>query len=1050
MSSKMNKIALNALILLSIPVLVIGQLTKFKKYGAEQGICSNQIYAIEQDKNGFIWFGTGDGLCRYDGFNFTSKGTDTLAQGTVGSIFKDSRQNLWIGYQNGTVLKNDGESIFVALSPETTGSNSIVDIIEIEGQVAFVTQTEGLIWAEVDNGKKNLDQGFDQFYMTALESIDAQKLLAGTFQGLHLLQVSDGFANVEIIKSFEELEYLKIQDIEKVSGNKYLIATEDAGLFQLDIADYSIENLGTRWGIEYENIQDIFVDPGLDIWLSTFGAGIIRVKYDIEKEEYTQSLRYNQNNGLGANNIKEVFKDFEGNYWVATYSDGAALLTNEAFTFYEFDDLGFNKNITAVASFANTTWYASPSGIIEKQSENGKKYTLINKGIPNDRISCLFFDSESLWFGTANNGLYKIDGKGAVQSVILENNSLARSINHITGSTDTLWVSTKNGVYVLLNGHKEKMHFSTSNGLGHNNIHQVFIDNENNAWIASKSSGLKFLDADLRLHSIYDDYMSETEYISIEKDKDNNIWAATSMYGVFRFGQDTVINFNVREGLISPYCYSMGKDNNGMFWIGHRQGLSRIDPNNLNVKAYGNDIGILGDCNSNAMSITPSKELIIGTTQGIVIYDPAKEHERLTKPKLNFISVRISYGETDIEFDAGEDIVLPYNQYRIRIDFIGLSYNAPEEVRYQYKLDGYDEWSDLSNMRYASYGKISDGNYTFMVKACNEASVCNEEPLTLNIKVKKPFWKMWWFFLIMAALLVLVVATIIKVRERNQKAFQVYLQKKLDERTHEVVKQKEEIEVKNRDITDSINYAQRIQASILPSIRTLQDHFSGSFVFYQPRDIVSGDFYWFGVTKNNKFIIVCADSTGHGVPGAFMSMIGTILIKDICAREDVTKPSDILSLLDTELSNTLNQNLDAERSNDGMDIIVCEIDIKSHYARMASAMRPIIVYQNGQQIYVKGSRNSVGGHIQKELKVFENEGFQLSKGDIIYMFSDGYPDQFGGPMEKKFKMVRLKNLLKDIHQKPMEEQYIQVKQTFNLWKEGMEQVDDVLFMGIKI
>ena len=299
-------------------------------------------------------------------------------------------------------------------------------------------------------------------------------------------------------------------------------------------------------------------------------------------------------------------------------------------------------------------------------------------------------------------------------------------------------------------------------------------------------------------------------------------------------------------------------------------------------------------------------------------------------------------------------------------------------------------------------------------------------------------------------IIILSVISVVKIRERKQKQIQEYLEKRLDERTREVVEQKEEIEIKNRDITDSINYAQRIQASILPSIKTLQTYFDGSFVYYQPRDIVSGDFYWFGLTKNNKFIIVCADSTGHGVPGAFMSMIGTILIKDICAREDVTKPSDILSSLDEELSNTLNQNVEAERSNDGMDIIVCEIDIKTYYARIASAMRPVIVYQNGQQIYVKGSRNSVGGHIQKEQKVFQNEGFQLAKGDLIYMFSDGYPDQFGGPMEKKFKMVRLKNLLKDIHQKPMDEQFNQVKNTFIVWKEGLEQVDDVLFMGIKI
>jgi serine phosphatase RsbU (regulator of sigma subunit) len=132
-----------------------------------------------------------------------------------------------------------------------------------------------------------------------------------------------------------------------------------------------------------------------------------------------------------------------------------------------------------------------------------------------------------------------------------------------------------------------------------------------------------------------------------------------------------------------------------------------------------------------------------------------------------------------------------------------------------------------------------------------------------------------------------------------------------------------------------------------------------------------------------------------------------------------------------------------------MDIIVCEIDTVTYKACFASAMRPFIVYQNGEQLYYKGSRSSIGGQI-KEDKIFEDVELQLTKGDLIYMFSDGYPDQFGGPHGKKFKMVRLRNLLKDIHQKPMEEQYNYVKSNFELWQGNLEQVDDVIFMGIKI
>jgi serine phosphatase RsbU (regulator of sigma subunit) len=417
-------------------------------------------------------------------------------------------------------------------------------------------------------------------------------------------------------------------------------------------------------------------------------------------------------------------------------------------------------------------------------------------------------------------------------------------------------------------------------------------------------------------------------------------------------------------------------------------------------------------------------------------------------PFTNIVSLLIS----DKPYDYTKEIVLPYRPYKLRIDFIGLNYSDPQSVRYQYKLDGNDlEWSDVTSQTYVTYPRIEDGEYIFYLRSFNNEGLSQETPVTIKIRIKPPFWKTWWFMALSILILVSAVYLIIKIRERKQKQLQEYLERELTLRTKEVVEQKEVIEIKNRDITDSINYAKRIQTSMLPPIRRLQQHFSGCFVFYSPRDIVSGDFYWFDQVNNSKFTIVCADSTGHGVPGAFMSMIGSTLIKDICTREAGNSPSQVLQVLDNELRNTLNQNLeDGTKPGDGMDIIVCEIDLKTHYVRYASAMRPMIIYRNGEEYFVKGSRNSVGGHYDREENLFEDEGLQLSKGDIIYMFSDGYSDQFRGPMGKKFKMVRLKNLLQDIHQKPMEEQYTHVKNTFNLWKENYDQVDDVLFMGIKI
>ena len=499
---------------------------------------------------------------------------------------------------------------------------------------------------------------------------------------------------------------------------------------------------------------------------------------------------------------------------------------------------------------------------------------------------------------------------------------------------------------------------------------------------------------------------------------------------------------------MNDYTYAIGCDPKGYVWIGHRQGLSRIDPRNEIIQVFGKESGFTADISPNAVVTTGRGRLLFGTTDGIIQYDAFQAKEDTIPPRLSLKSIVIS----DTPYDPSEEIRLKYDKYRVRIDFVGINLRNPEQVTYQFKLDGYEEeWSDVSNVPYAFYGRVEDGDYTFMLRACDGNGNCSIQPLSLDITVKIPVWKAWWFILSAILLVLATIFAVFKIRERNQKAIQEYLQRQLDERTREVIKQKEEIEIKNRDITDSINYAQRIQASILPPIKKLHDAFSGSFVFYQPRDIVSGDFYWYEKVSEDRFIVVCADSTGHGVPGAFMSMIGTTLIKDICLRAGIQKPSHVLTTLDREVRDSLNQNRETNGSNDGMDIIVAEIDMKRYKFTVSSAMRPVIVYSGEEQIYVKGSRSSIGGQLDEQLdKEFIDQEFQLKKGDIIYMFSDGYPDQFGGPLGRKFKMVRLKNLLRDIHDKPMDEQYNYIKSNFFLWKEDLEQVDDVLFMGIKL
>ena len=1027
---------------------------RFIKYGAENGLSDNFIYNINQDNKGYLWLATGEGLCRFDGFNFISEfAGDSLPNSPVKKSFKDAKDRLWFGFDNGDFALLDN-NYFKLFSPEEQNRSTINGFAEdSNGNIIVATQNKGLISISSDNTLTIINEGLDgQLVSSILISLD-DDILLGTFDGLFLYGFDVANSKLMLKGRFEDIPYTNVQSI--TAGKKkniYWVGTEDEGVFQLEkqgdgLQSFIVTKLYDDPDLAYSNIQDVYEDAEQNLWLSTAGQGVFKLNYSAEEESYISLVNYNEKNGLTSQYIQDIYEDMEGNLWFASFGAGISVLRDQTFLFYEFEDPNFGSNVLSLVEVGDEYWLGGETGILINDVNGNRKDYLGNlSGLPSDKIISLFFDGKNtVWAGTSRSGIYKLDvkTKRAVR-FFSSKNSLENTINDLVGINDTIWCATNSGIieFDLLKGNIK--HTTTIEGLPHNKVRDLYLDRNNNLWVATRSNGLYNYS---RKKELKIEAGAELEFISIAEDQTGHLWAITSGDGVFEFSSDTLRYYSTNNGLRSNYCYSVEADARGDIWIGHRLGMSRIDKTSRNIQSFSVEQGITADCNLNAVLNNKNNNLVFGTSKGLIEYVPSHYQKDTIAPKLNITSLIIS----DKPYDFNKPIELDYGIYKIQINFIGISLKNPDKVSYQLKLDGYDDWSEPTSIPYEIYSRVEDGNYTFMVKACDESGVCTENPLTLSIHINMPFWKKWWFILLSLIFLISVVFVIIKIRERNQKQIQEYLQKSLDERTREVMEQKEEIENKNRDITDSINYAQRIQASILPPIKRLHDTFAGSFVFYQPRDIVSGDFYWYDRVWDNKFVIVCADSTGHGVPGAFMSMIGTTLIKDICSRPEVKSPSEILETLDMEIQDALNQNLEAEKSNDGMDIIVAEIDIEKKYLRVASAMRPLILYIDGKQVYVKGSRNSVGGRFDEDSvdKVFENEGFQMNEGDIIYMFSDGYPDQFGGPLGKKFKMVRLKNLLRDIHDKPMEEQYNYVKSNFMLWKEDLEQVDDVLFMGIK-
>ena len=299
-----------------------------------------------------------------------------------------------------------------------------------------------------------------------------------------------------------------------------------------------------------------------------------------------------------------------------------------------------------------------------------------------------------------------------------------------------------------------------------------------------------------------------------------------------------------------------------------------------------------------------------------------------------------------------------------------------------------------------------------------------------------------------------IISLLIKrLREQNNNTISILksreqeLLRLVDERTLELNNKSKELEIKNREITDSIVYAQRIQSAILPETKKIAETFKDSFILFLPKDIVSGDFYAFFL-KDDYSIIVAADCTGHGVAGAFMSMIGSSLLNRIIIEKGITKPAIILDQLHKAVIESLRQT--ENESNDGMDVSICCFDFIQNKLEYAGANRPLWLIRNNELEVIKPDKFPIGGTQISRQNDYTNHILELNANDSIYIFTDGFADQFGGINFKKMMTGKLKELLLSIQNLSMPDQKNFLQNFFNNWKGIIEQVDDVLVIGIKV
>jgi len=301
-------------------------------------------------------------------------------------------------------------------------------------------------------------------------------------------------------------------------------------------------------------------------------------------------------------------------------------------------------------------------------------------------------------------------------------------------------------------------------------------------------------------------------------------------------------------------------------------------------------------------------------------------------------------------------------------------------------------------------------------------------------------WLVFGGFILLAVCLIMMFQTRRLVKTRR-------LLKEKERALENIEERKAELEFRDKNLTDSLVYAQRIQEALLPSEEYFRTHFRESFILFRPKDIVSGDFYWIG-EKDDRIFIAGADCTGHGVPGALMSMIGLEIIEKTINEDNIIVPSDILAILNKALEKTFSRQKNIGTIiRDGMDIGLCVIDRKRKKAEYAGAFFPLYLIRDDKLIEFSGDKLIIG--MNPAGLSYANHEIELMDNDILYIFSDGYVDQFGGTENKKFMYRRFRYLLTTIHRFPVNDQKAILDENIKTWMSGNRQIDDIMVIGFR-
>ncbi|MCB8994624.1 MAG: SpoIIE family protein phosphatase [Bacteroidales bacterium] len=1051
-------------------------------------------WAVVQDTSGILYFGNAGGLIQYDGRNW--------------NFIKIKDQSSWIkalAVSDQNVVYLGAQNEFGYLSPDKSGKQSYISLSDQLNDSLRNFNNIARVWTWDD---KVVFQSENRIFIYNGKTIST--ITPETSFHLSFLVDNEIFVRergIGLMKlSGNELQFVKGSEFLKNTGvcvfvnssdpRKYILLSREDGFWKVDKTSFQAVPVsgGDTDFLKKAGVYGGVALSGGRIALNTLYEGIL-----IIDEDFTILNRINKDKGLKVNGVLCLTKDFQGNLWAGLDNGIVQVWDNSPVSTYGKQS-GISGNINSLVRYSGRLTVGTTDGLfIQNQSlEAGNPFKIFPGFVKDVRALCIA--DKQLIAGT-QNGLFSLEG-AKVERI----NDEVVSALYFSRKLGILFVGGSNRIQLYhFKGKWEKI--GEIEGLQDDIVR---IEEEQDSpviWLGGSHNGvIRMIFSDSRnLKYALDrfdsfDGLAENSWTIPLSFNGKTIFATRT--GLMQFIDENSLRMQLPDSLKNRPEFSRGYfDYLFIDSIQDKAGFPIYNLAESKSRIYANRDGELGFYNKQKNNEWESKAFVlsdvgkvnvffyedngicwIGGDDGLIRFD--ENVDKNYDLQFNAIISRVSCNNDSVLWngydgltpkDGPKGISLNYSQNSLEFQFAAPFYEGQDKILFSARLEGRDKnYSDWVPENKLFCSNLHEGDYTLRVKAKNAYGTESKE-CTYRFTIRAPWYRTFGAYLLYILIFILITFIGIRINswrliEKNRKLEEIIL-----ERTHEIETKNKILVKQKQEILDSINYAQRIQKAVLPDDDLSSSWLGEHFIFFRPKDIVSGDFYWATLSGNRLYFCV-ADCTGHGVPGAFMSMLSISLLNEVVLTEGFTDSGKILNRLRELIIESLRQKGIPGEQKDGMDISLCILDRDKSELQFSGANNPLYIVRNRSKEAIPSHRQlDKDEHVLYELKGdsmpiaiyvkmedFKTQHVKVLKGDRIFLFSDGIADQFGGPANegggKKFMSKSLKNALLDSCQLSMEQQKQAIEDQINAWMaytdpttgEAFEQVDDICLMGVEI